>query len=126
MVLIVGFLAGDVAERLSIPRLLGMLVAGVLLGPHALGWISGDLSNLSDDIRMLALTVILFKAGLGLDLASHRQVFSVGQREDLYERGLSGQSYGLQRSMTVTGISSAMLNMILLLMMDTQWMALLS
>ena len=67
MVLIVGFLAGNLAERLSIPRLLGMLVAGVLLGPHALGWISGDLSNLSDDIRMLALTVILFKAGLGLD-----------------------------------------------------------
>ncbi|NMB11266.1 MAG: universal stress protein [Firmicutes bacterium] len=67
IVIITGFLAGHLVERLGIPRLLGMLIVGVLIGPHALGWISGDLLSLSNEIRMLALTVILLKAGLGLD-----------------------------------------------------------
>lgn len=67
LVLLVGFFAGHVVGKLAIPRLLGMLLAGILLGPHGFGWIEGELLALSSDIRVLALVVILLRAGLGLD-----------------------------------------------------------
>lgn len=65
--LMVGLLTGRAAKGCGIPGLLGMLLAGVLLGPYGLGWMDPQLLELSGDIRMLALTIILLRAGLGLD-----------------------------------------------------------
>ncbi len=61
-------LGGLMARRLQMPPLLGMLLAGILVGN-----IPGDLlANLPDSwsvgLRLAALTVILLRAGLGLDL----------------------------------------------------------
>ena len=41
-----------------------MLVTGILLGPHVLDVIHPDLLTVSSDFRMIALTVILLRAGL--------------------------------------------------------------
>ncbi len=62
-----GFLAGEAAHRLRLPRLIGMIGAGMLLGPHLLDALSPALYGVSPEVRMLALLVILLKAGLGLD-----------------------------------------------------------
>ncbi len=67
VVLLAGFLAGAAAERLRLPRLLGMLLIGVVLGPYALDVINVKFLAMGPDIRLLALVVILLKAGLGLD-----------------------------------------------------------
>ena len=66
-VLLGGFLVGELADRLRLPRLIGMIGAGVLLGPHLLDLFSSSLYAISAEVRMLALLVILMKAGLGLD-----------------------------------------------------------
>lgn len=63
----VGFVAGELAGRLGLPRLIGMMAAGILLGPKVGALLSPGIITLAPDIRMLALVVILLKAGLGLD-----------------------------------------------------------
>ncbi|ACB83868.1 cation:proton antiporter [Natranaerobius thermophilus] len=66
IILIAGFIMGKAFEKLNLPGLLGMLLAGILLGPNYLDLISSEILAISDDIRLLALILILLRAGLGL------------------------------------------------------------
>ena len=67
IILLAGFLSGEIADRLGLPKLIGMLLCGIIIGPYVMDVLPGVMLELSDEIRMLALLVILFKAGLGLD-----------------------------------------------------------
>lgn len=67
LILVAGFLAGEIAGRLRLPRLIGMLLAGIIIGPDVLDVMPVAMEELSADIRSLALLVVLLKAGLGLD-----------------------------------------------------------
>ncbi len=40
---ILAFLAGKLISKLKLPSILGWLIAGMILGPHALSFISNDL-----------------------------------------------------------------------------------
>lgn len=44
-----------------------MLLIGIALGPYGLDILSVDLLRISDDLRMLALIIILIRAGLGIN-----------------------------------------------------------
>lgn len=50
------------------PSLVGMLLAGILLGPYGFDQLSGELLAISADLRQLALVIILLRAGLSLEL----------------------------------------------------------
>lgn len=63
-----------VVEKLHLPRLLGMLLAGIVLGPYVLGWIDGTVLEISAQIRQIALTIIMLRAGLALNLHDLRKV----------------------------------------------------
>ena len=67
IIITVGFFAGELAGRLGLPKLTGMLLSGIAFGPHVLNLLPQAIMEISDEIRMLALLVILFKAGMGLD-----------------------------------------------------------
>ena len=67
IVLSVGFVAGEFATRLRLPRLIGMLVVGIVIGPSVLDVLPQPLLDISAEIRLFTLLVILLKAGLGLD-----------------------------------------------------------
>ena len=67
LIVVAGFLAGELVGRLGLPKLIGMLLSGIILGPSVLGAIPGEVLTLSEEIRTLSLVLILFKAGLGLD-----------------------------------------------------------
>jgi len=67
LILSTGFIFGELADRLGFPKLIGMLLGGIIIGPYVLDLLPEVMLELSDEIRMLALLVILFKAGLGLD-----------------------------------------------------------
>ncbi|UMZ75440.1 cation:proton antiporter [Natranaerofaba carboxydovora] len=66
IILVAGFIMGKVFEKLNLPGLLGMLLTGILLGPNYYDLISSEILAISDDIRLLALILILLRAGLGL------------------------------------------------------------
>ena len=75
LILIAGFAGGEMARRLKLPPLVGMLAVGIFLGPHLFDLLPADIMAYAGEIRMLALLVILFKAGLGLD---REKIFSRG------------------------------------------------
>ena len=68
LIFLVGMLLGFIFSRLRLPGLLGMLLAGILLGPYALNLIDNSILDISASLRQLALVIILLRAGLSLDL----------------------------------------------------------
>ena len=62
----IGLVLGELFRRLKLPELLGMLVAGVILGPYCLGILSEEFVSGAADLRSAALVIILIRAGLGI------------------------------------------------------------
>ncbi len=74
LILIIGFSLSGIFNKLKIPGLIGMILTGILLGPHLLDLISNDILNISADLREISLIVILTRAGLTIDLNDLRKV----------------------------------------------------
>ena len=68
LMLLVGFGLSGIFKALKLPGLIGMILAGILLGPHMFNLISPDLLNIASELRQIALIVILLRAGLSLDI----------------------------------------------------------
>jgi len=64
--ILLGLLADWVFRKLRMPGLLGMLLLGVLFGPYVLDWMEPGFLATSSDLRMIALVVILLRAGFEL------------------------------------------------------------
>lgn len=69
VIFLCGMLLGGLCKKLKPPPLLGMLLTGILLGPHALDVLDGSILAISADLRRIALIIILTRAGLNLELA---------------------------------------------------------
>jgi solute carrier family 9B (sodium/hydrogen exchanger), member 1/2 len=67
LILLLGFLGGQLAQKLKAPPLLGMMLVGIVLGSEVSNLISPQVIDLADDLRAIAIMVILMRAGLGLD-----------------------------------------------------------
>ena len=74
LVFLLGMLLGKASQKLGLPPLFGMLLAGILLGPSVFDLLSPSLSAVSADLRKVALLIILARAGLNLDVGELRQV----------------------------------------------------
>ena len=72
--IILGLIVDWLFRKLTIPGLVGMLLLGVLFGPYVLGWMSPDLLAASNDFRLIALIVILLRAGFELSKDSLNRV----------------------------------------------------
>ena len=72
------FLAGlamaGICQQLKIPRIIGMLAVGILLGPSVLNLLDPSILMISADLRKMALIIILLKAGLSLNIADLKKV----------------------------------------------------
>nr|WP_245817365.1 cation:proton antiporter [Hydrococcus rivularis] len=66
-ILWMGFFVGQIARRLGAPALIGMILVGIVLGPQVRNAIAPNVLAAADDLRTIAVTIILMKAGLGLD-----------------------------------------------------------
>lgn len=74
LIFLCGILLGGIFEKLKLPRLLGMLLTGIILGPHVLNLIDSSVLSISADLRQIALIIILTRAGLNLDIADLKKV----------------------------------------------------
>lgn len=69
-----GLLLSWAAKLLRLPPLIGMIAAGMILGPYALNLIDSSLLDISSDLRQIALIIIVLRAGLSLDIADLKKI----------------------------------------------------
>ena len=74
LILLTGLLLGGLFSKIKLPSLLGMIIVGIVLGPHALNLIDESILNISADLRQIALVIILTRAGLSLDISDLKRV----------------------------------------------------
>lgn len=68
LIFLVGLALGAICQKQKLPRIIGMLVTGIVLGPYVLDLLDPSILGISSDLRKMALIIILLKAGLSLDL----------------------------------------------------------
>ncbi len=73
-ILFFGFSAGWVCRKLCFPSLFGMILAGMAIGPYGLNWLDGSVLGISNELRKIALIIILLRAGITLSLSDLKKV----------------------------------------------------
>lgn len=74
LILLVGMVFAKIFDKLRLPRIIGMLLTGIILGPQVLNLLDANILRISSDLRTIALIVILLKAGLSLDMGDLKKV----------------------------------------------------
>lgn len=74
LILMLGLVFAKIFEKLRLPRIIGMLLTGIVLGPQVLNLLDSNILAISSDLRTIALIVILLKAGLSLDIKDLKKV----------------------------------------------------
>lgn len=74
LIILIGFSLKGIFQKLKLPGLLGILLAGILLGPYLLNLIDPTILSIAPDLRLIALVVILARAGLSLDIKDLKKV----------------------------------------------------
>lgn len=73
-ILLVGLAMATICQRLKLPRIIGMLISGIILGPYVLDLLDASILSISAELRQMALIIILVKAGLSLNLSDLKKV----------------------------------------------------
>ena len=73
-IFLVGLAMGAICQKLKLPRIIGMLATGIVLGPYVLDFLDPSILSISADLRKMALIIILLKAGLSLNLDDLKKV----------------------------------------------------
>ncbi len=66
LIVLLGLLSDYLFKKIKLPGLVGLLIVGILCGPYVLNIIKPELLKVSADLRIVALIVILLRAGLEL------------------------------------------------------------
>ena len=74
LILILGMFMGWICQKIKLPSLLGMLITGIVLGPYVLNLLDVSILGISAELRIIALIIILTRAGLGLDLSGLKKI----------------------------------------------------
>ena len=74
LIFLVGLCMAAVCQKLKLPRIIGMLVTGMVLGPYVLDFLDSSILSISAELRKMALIIILLKAGLSLNLNDLKKV----------------------------------------------------
>lgn len=103
LIVILGMLASRLVEKLGLPGLLGMIGVGIAVGPYGLGLLDSSILQNATDIRLIALVIILLRAGLGLEKDLLKTVGPVALRMSAIPCLLEG--------LTITAISFCLLDL---------------
>ncbi len=74
LIFLVGLGMAGICQKIKLPRIIGMLATGIILGPYVLNWLDSSILSISSELRQMALIIILLKAGLALNLADLKKV----------------------------------------------------
>lgn len=73
-IFLIGLSMAAICQKLKLPRIIGMLITGIVLGPYVLDLLDSSILSISSELRQMALIIILLKAGLSLDLSDLKKV----------------------------------------------------
>ncbi len=73
-IFLIGLSMAAFCQWLKLPRIIGMLITGIVLGPYVLDLLDPSILSISAGLRQMALIIILLKAGLSLNLADLKKV----------------------------------------------------
>lgn len=74
LILVIGYLFGYLSSLLKLPKLVGMIFSGILIGPYILNIIDPVVLSNSDNLRKLALVIILIKAGFTINFTDFKHI----------------------------------------------------
>lgn len=74
IIFISGIIFSLICKKIKLPELIGMIIAGIIIGPYCLGWLSSDILNISPQLRQISLVIILTRAGLSLNIKDLKSV----------------------------------------------------
>ena len=74
LIFLVGLALAGICQTLKLPRIIGMLVTGIVLGPFVLDFLDGSILGISSELRQMALVIILIKAGLSLNIDDLKKI----------------------------------------------------
>ena len=74
LIFLVGLALAALCQALKLPRIIGMLAVGILLGPYGLNLLDASILGISAQLRQMALVIILLKARLSLELSDLKKV----------------------------------------------------
>ena len=74
MIFLVGLAMAAICQKIKLPRIIGMLITGIVLGPYMLDFLDPKILDISSELRKIALIIILIKAGLSLNVSDLRKV----------------------------------------------------
>lgn len=114
-IIVAGLLLDWLFRKMKVPGLIGLLLLGILIGPYALDILDPNMKSVSGDLRIIALIIILLRAGLEL---SKESLAKVGMRAIMMSfipciLEISFVTYFAQKILGLTFLESAMLGAVL-------------
>lgn len=73
-ILILGLSMGFLCQKIKLPKIIGMLLTGILLGPYGWNVLDEKILLISPELRKIALIIILLKAGFSFQLQDLKKV----------------------------------------------------
>lgn len=70
----ISFYSGKFVEKIKLPALIGMMIAGMLIGPSFFNIVPKETIEISPIIKDIALVTVLFIGGLGISLKQMKQI----------------------------------------------------
>ena len=74
LIFLVGLASAFICKKLKTPRIIGMLITGIIIGPFVLDYLDPKILSISSELRQIALIIILIKAGLSLNISELKKV----------------------------------------------------
>lgn len=74
LIFLIGLSAAFICRKIKLPRIIGMLVTGIVMGPYVLDFLDPKILGISSELRQIALIIILIKAGLSLNIDDLKKV----------------------------------------------------
>lgn len=74
LIFLIGLSLATICQKIKVPRIIGMLITGIVLGPYVLDFLDSSILNISAQLRQIALIIILIKAGISLNIKDLKQV----------------------------------------------------
>ena len=74
LIFLVGLAMAFICKKIKLPRIVGMLITGIVIGPYVLDLLDPKILGISSELRQIALIIILIKAGLSLNLSDLKKV----------------------------------------------------